>query len=403
MISISYTILFSVTLQHEYFASGQTGDVQFVVSPDCQQLFNQLKVQWRVIGNRLVALIRVNDAGKPYMLPAGKTFQDLYGWKTFRIYLQCKDGRLFNYTNLPSDLTQRIFYFSNLAANPIGSTLYLSNRLPDIPTTSKAYVPGDFAMKGGSDNVYESLTSYTSSGTGDLSNLALWAPRGVLQYPGPQDQQELVTGPYLFTLPAAVSSATVKVFGFNFNAATPAFDVVVTDPVVLAFEQPTTDVPVSLATLRPGRYLIQVNGSQKMVYYDPQWPQNGTFGVIELFNHLPQTNIYSLLAPADTVQNKPFLLQFPTRRVLWKYIRKDGTAQAISDTGGTGYSFALQSDAFVSSVPIPLSDTGQVQLKLDFNNGNHSLTPLANPTPARLVKFTQGGYDYLCSEMYLNY
>lgn len=402
MISISYTILFSVTLQHEYFASGQTGDVHFVVSPDCQQLFNQLKVQCRVIGNRLVALIRVNGTGKPYVLPAGKTFQDLYGWQVFRIYLQCKDGRLFNYTNLPSDLTRRAFYFSNLAANPIGSTLYLSDRLPDI-TTGKAYVPGDFAMKSASNNVYESLINYTAAGPADLADPTHWVPRGTLQYPSPLDQQELVIGPYLFVLPAAVSSATVKVFGFNYNATTPAFDVAVLDPVVLAFETPVTEVPVSLATLRPGRYLIQVNGSQKMVYYDPLWPQNGTFGVIELFNHVPQTNAYSILAPADTVQNKPFLLQFPTRRVLWKYVRKDGTAQAISDTGGTGYSFVLQSDAFVSSVPIPLSDTGQVQLKLDFNNGNHSLTPLANPTPSRLVKFTRSGYDYLCSEMYLNY
>ena len=402
MISISYEIFFSVTLQHEYFASGQTGDVQPVPSADCQRLFDQLKVQWRVIGNRLVTLVRVDGAGKPYVLPPGGSYQSLYGGKVFRIYLQSKDGKLFNYSNFPADLTRNIFYFSNLANNPIGSSLYLSSRLPDF-ATGKGYLPGDLAMKTAGNNVFESLTSYTSGAATDLANTALWAPKGTLQYPGPSDQRELVYGPYVFTLPAAVSVATVKVFGFNFNAAAPAFNVAVLPPLVLTFEQPTTDVPVALDILNPGSYLIQVNGSSKMVYYDPGWPQNGTFGVIELFNHLPQTDAYSILKPTDTVQGKPFLLQFPTRRVLWKYIRRDTTAQAISDTGGTGYSFALQSDSFVSSVPIPLSDTGQVQLKLDFNNGNTSLAPLANPSPARLVKFTQGGFDYFCSEMYLNY
>jgi len=344
----------------------------------------------------------VNGSGQPFVVAPAGGYQSLYGRQVFRVYLQGKDGKLFNYTNLPADLTRNIFYLSNLANNPIGGSLYLSKRLPDF-TTGKAYLPGDLAMKGGGNNVFESLTSYTSAAAGDLANAALWAPRGTLQYPGPSDQLELAYGPYMFTLPAAVSVATVKVFAFNYNAAAPAFDVAAADPVVLSFEQPVTAIPVSLDLLRPGRYLIQVNGSSKTVYYDPQWPPNGTFGVIELFNHLSQTDGYSILKPMDTVQGKSFVLQFPARRVLWKYVRRDTTAQAISDTGATGYSFVLQSDAFVSSIPIPLSDGGQVKLKLDFNNGNTALAPLANPSPARLVKFNQGGFDYLCSEMYLNY
>src|SRR5882757_3051662 len=124
MINISYDILFSVTLQHEFFASGQSNDLQLLPSADCRQLFDQLNVQWRVIGNRLVALVRVNGSDQPFVVAPAGSYQTLYGRRVFRVYLQGKGGKLFNYTNLPADVTRNIFYLSNLANNPIGGSLY---------------------------------------------------------------------------------------------------------------------------------------------------------------------------------------------------------------------------------------------------------------------------------------
>jgi hypothetical protein len=125
--------------------------------------------------------------------------------------------------------------------------------------------------------------------------------------------------------------------------------------------------------------------------------------VIEIFSHLPGDDDYSLLTADEKLKNPRYQLHFPNRRVLWKYIRKDGKAESITDTGETGFAFNLSGNDFVSAFPIALSENVIKTLRLDFNTKDFRIFPLPNPQVKRLATHNQHDYDYFCSEVYLNY
>ena len=110
-----------------------------------------------------------------------------------------------------------------------------------------------------------------------------------------------------------------------------------------------------------------------------------------------------MLTDEEKLKNITYNIQFSNRRVLWKYIRKDGKAKSITDTGETGYVFKLNGEEFISGNPIPLSEGVLKTLKLEFNSKDFNIHPLPNPGTDHLGKFHQNDYDYLCSEAYLNY
>jgi len=399
---INYEMLFSIELLHEYFTSGFTRDLVFIPSDDCLHLFNRMDVQWRQVNNRMIAFIRVNDIHEPYTNISSKNFRTSFGDTVFRIYLRSKNSSFLNFTNLPAPVPGNILYFSNLAANPVAGKNHLSKKLKDF-AAAQAYLPGNLVLKPTTSEVFESLTGYTSGGVADLADPNRWASKGINAYPGPMDQIEYTDGPYEFPLPAGTMSAVVQIFGFNYNAVTPDYNQLLVGPSTVYFDKPPDSYAVPFSNLPAGKYKIQVNADTKIIYYDPLISANGAFAVIELFHFLPDTDAYSMLSPAETVRGEVYTLQFPSRRVLWKYVRKDATAITLSDTGATAYSFVLNTDAFVSAIPIPLMETGLPTLKLAFTPGHFDLAPLPSPSPARLVGFTQGGTNYLCAEMYLNY
>jgi hypothetical protein len=140
-----------------------------------------------------------------------------------------------------------------------------------------------------------------------------------------------------------------------------------------------------------------------MIYYDPAINSSQTFGIIDIALDLPGQADYALLDDEEKLKSPRFTIQFANRQVLWKYVRKDARAEAVTDTGDTGYTFELAGDAFVSTAPIPLSETVCKTLKLDFNTTDYRLFPLPNPRAGNLGIFRRDEFDYLCSAVYLNY
>jgi hypothetical protein len=224
-------------------------------------------------------------------------------------------------------------------------------------------------------------------------------------YPSAKDQVEYSSGAYNFTLPAAVNKAEIGIYGFDFNTVTPGYTVAIGEKETQYFKlgEERATIAVNLSHLKPGRYKITVNAASKEVYYDPALNDAGVFGIIELFNHLPAANVYALLDANEIIQPKKYTIHFPARRVLWKYTRKDSKAQAITDTGVTAWGFTLHTNDFVSHKPIPLAEAALTTLELTFSTPDQKLTPLPNPPANRLGTFNQSGYDYFCTEMYLNY
>lgn len=393
-----------------------------------------------------------------------KYYRTAYGKHIFRFYVKHTNHAFTNYTSMDlGGARNSMFYFSNLAANRRNNFLFMSRKTEDhaaginyspgdlvmapgtdnvlecirkhtstasslsnntfwvnrglrflraplkVFSTGKLYQPGDLVLQPVSGsatpvNVFESLTRHVGGAASELNNAGLWVPRGQgqVQYAGFTDQIACSTGSYTVQLPAPVQQAAITVHAFNFNAAAPAYDV-----PVASFEQEhavaTSSVVVPLTTLKPGKYRIQVNSTSVFIYFDPKLLQPGVIGVVEIFNHLPASDPYAFLDAAEKFRNPTYVIFFPARRVLWKYIPKDSRAQSVIDSGTTGFSFTMQGDGFVSNVPILLSEEILNTLELRFSGDDFRLQSLPNPVVSRLGKCTQNGFDYLCSEMYLNY
>lgn len=408
---VNYSILFDIQLQHEYFNDQKSRDLDIIPAEDCLHFFKGAHVLWRNASNRYIALMRENRVHEPFIntvpddgSPSQKLYRKFFKTVVYRFYLLANTHLFFNYTNIAHREGKKVFYFNNLADNKRNDTFYLSKPVSDH-VAGKEYLPGDLVVQPGTDDVFEVIRKHASTNVSELSDDSLWVPKGggQLQYVSANDLVDYSTGNYLFVLSAPATTAQISFFAFNYDETAPAYDVLVGTADPLIFEVAQTEVIVNLSSLSPGNYLVQVNGENRLVYYDPQLASGKVLGVVEIFNHLPATNEYALLTADEIIKGMRYTIQFPTRSVLWKYIRKDSRAQAITDTGMNGYTFQLHTDEFVSETPIPLSEGVLETLELTFNSGDFKLHPLPNPSVQRLGSFTQNGYTYLCSEMFLNY
>ena len=458
---LNYSVFFEIELLHEYYANQKCCDFEITPDADTKLIAKSLGLQWRMNGNRLVAMIRVNEFGEPFInRPAKNTIRRFYGGRNLRFLLRLKNPAFANFTNiaLSPSAEKKIFYFSNYAANKKSGKLFLSEpieeyhlnktyvpgefildsstetvleavkkhvlkkkaqvadrtlwkekglrhvpRLPEEFTVGKSYLSGDIVFKPGTEAIYECVRRHSAAGAVDLDDSAIWASRekGVVEYPGVNDAPDLTGSRYRFSMSAAVQKAEIEVFGYN--PASSSFDTSVLAGEIRSLEEKTSAVVVDLSSLKPGRYKVVINKESRMIYYDTTINPVSSFGIVDIAMNLPGESEYSLLDEEEKLKAPLFTIHFANRQVLWKYIRKDGKAEAVTDTGETGYVFERVGDEFISTVPIPLSETVCKTLKLDFNTKDFRLYPLPNPLAGNLAKFRRDDYDYLCSEVYLNY
>jgi hypothetical protein len=456
----NYKRLFTISIFHEYFRDGKCKDLQILPTQDTKEIFRGMGLLWRRIDNYGIALIRENGVNEPYInTPPAKSFRSQHGDVVFRFYVSVQNHFFFNYTN--TDVlsgTGRKFYFTNLANNELNGLQYLSQPVPSH-TNGVQYAPGILAADS-SGAVYEAIKLHTSTAISELTDDSLWQPRGMrfqpvavdewaaatlydkgqkvlepgtakvfqavekhvssvvadltdvtkwtargegeIQYTSPADLIESTARAVVLTIPSTLK-ADIAVYAFNYDETSPAFDQQVGESFSEYYEEEKTAVQVDMTPYKPGRYLVNVNGVTKTVYYDPGFAGGNIFGVIEIFNHLPSTNAYSLLDANEKIKDQQYVLQFPNRRVLWKYLRSDGRADEIKDVFHPGYAFVLTGNAFISPTPLPLSETPNSSLELRFSTSDFRVFPLPNPNVYALSRYNQDGYDYLCSEIFLNY
>lgn len=458
--TLNYTVLFNIELLHEYFFDRKCNVLSIIPSQDCKALATNMRLLFRTINNTFVTFIQQNENGEPFLdTDKNKMFRSSYANKVLRFYLKVNDPAFFNYTNLPAlAATNSKLYFSNLSGNLQNDIRYLSAPV-ETYDAAKTYMPGDLAMdaatgnvyeavrknnpakktkltdnsiwtlKGlstfesiedfasgktyaageivrqpNSDNIFEAAKRTTGKAAKDLSDASVWIPRGKgqLQYAAGNDVISCSNGAYVFQLPAAVKKADISILAFNFDIKKPAFDVVI-NKETKKYDNAVTQVKIDLSALDAGKYVVKVNDETNTIYYDPTLDGNGVLGIVEIYNHLLPKDEFSLLDDTEKIKHAKYSIVFPNRRVLWKYVRKDGRAKSITDTGDTGYSFTLDGEEFVSATPIPLSEEALKTLKLEFSSKDFSISPLPNPSVQRLSRHTQDDFDYLCSETYLNY
>lgn len=388
--NLNYKILFIAEILHSYYVAGNCKDFEVVASAETKQLLKDQGMMYRVVGNKLLVAVNCDTLSKPYV--------QLDAAKKFSFYLKLKNGNFNNITNIeyrPNELKR--FYFSNISQNKIDSILYLNKKIPTY-NAATAYTPGNLAANG-IDEIFEAAKSSNNGNVHGLGETSFWIKKDKKQFATANDLIELSPVIYNFTVTPAKLFA-IDVFGLN--RATNNYDVAVTDTENLTFDDLQSAVPVKLNGLPAGKYKLVVNGEAKEIYYDNIAAYENIFGIVEIFNHLPAANDFSLVDAGGVVMEKTFTLQFANRSVIWKYLARTADITSVKDSSNNFTFSSPAAKVFTSAVPISLSETPIKTFFLEsISLGN--ITPVANPGNNRLSTIIQAGDVYYCAETYLNY
>jgi hypothetical protein len=353
--SVKYKILFITELLHDYYANKESKDFEVMPSGETSKVLQGQGMLYKVIGNKLIVLVKVDADNKPFI-----SF-NATGRLTF--YLKVHNPHFYNFTNINYKPSQpQRYYFSNLTQNKAGSTLHLSNKIA-LYNSANTYPVGSFAANS-SGEVFEALKSNSNANQHDLNETSFWKSKGQGQFASESDLIELAPSTYNFTTTPA-TDFTIRIFGIN-----------------------TTS----------GVYDVQVKDTEVKTFSSPQ--NNNVFGIIEIFNRLPAANDFGLFDTAGMPKESTFTIHFANRSVIWKYLAKTTDITAVQDSV---YTFTpLAPRQFISSEPIPLTEKpiNTVSIRSTIFG---DITSIANPVRDRLQTITKDGDTYYCAEKFLNY
>lgn len=385
-----YKILALIDLQHDYYTDGQSRDFSVMASPDTANTVRGMGIVHKVVGNKLAVLIRVDGGGKPVasFLPH----------QQLSFYLILDNPHFYNISNVSFQPSARRYYFTNLKNNRTGGKSYLTAKMTQY-NSSNNYPIGSLAVNAGNE-VYEAIRASNSGNPHGLADTAYWVKKTAAQYANEADLVEVADRIYNFRMLASDTNFMINVY--RLDVSTGNYDLEALPAVSQTFLTMQQEVQVRLDGLPAGRYLVDVNGEQKLIYYDPAAIYNEAFSIIELYNHLPGTDDFALLDNTGAVKEANFTVRFPNRSVIWKYFAS-GDITAITDGSGS-YSFSPDGSNkfFHSDQPIPLREKPLGSLSLTSVKFG-SVDALANPATDRLTSFLLSGETYYCVEKYLNY
>lgn len=382
----SYSILATVTIMHDYYADGRSLDFEIMATSATAAALKGCGILYRQLGNALVLLVKVDDDESTYIeLPT-----DL----VLSFYLKLNSPNFLNITNLslPAD---SILYFTNSIKTKVGTTLYLNRPLPAF-SNANSYAIGDLVIDGGA--AFEAMKPMTpgSHGTGETD---FWFPRNGDQYVNPTDALLKAEG---FINLSVTSTNLVNTSIFGLNPATQLYTLPVRTEQQI-FLQNRENVSVSLRDLKPGKYRITANSTEKFIYVDPQ-AKRGIVGVIELFNLFPPADDFGWVDASGVPKETDYIIRFPNRLAIWKYITRTTQVTAVEVISvPNAFIAGPQPKQFLSVLPMPLRETPLKTLQL-MKGATILASKLANPPPSRISTVLDGGGNkYFCAEMYLNY
>jgi hypothetical protein len=377
-----FRILAQVDFLHDYYAAGTCEDFAVAPSSDTAVRMAALRLRSKVVGSSLLILVPVDEAGKATAgLPP-----DL----RLVFHLELTAPAFLTVSNVDAtSLRTRRFHFTNLAANAVGAppaTVLNLTRTLDAYANAKAYVPGDQVRIGG--DVFECVRAATGQAP-NAPNTAFWAAKGSVQAASSQDLVPFKNQIANFTLLTAARAFRIRIFGLD--PAAHAYTRLIREDVVSASALETSkEVQADLSALPPGRYRLDINGEIFEAWFDDEAAARGSFGVIEIFNHLPKTDAYSLVDAADKVREITYAIRFANRRAFWKYLTPlhrvgdirptaDHTLPSPFTAGSNDPSQPAQKDFFLSDRPLPLSES-RAENQFDLLIGSET-RPAPKPDP----------------------
>lgn len=401
----TYKILYMIALQHEYYKSLACKDFVLVPSAATQLLLKSQRLLYKMVSNKLVILVQVNDKREPLVA--------LDASKKMVFYLSLQKPSFTSITNIGLDnFGRRRFYFTNLNQNKSGGNLFLSKKIKTYDN-SIAYLPGNIADDG-AGNIYECIKTTTGNA---LTNITFWVARNTTQYATTNDQMLFVTMIHNYATTVAATTIIAKAFAYNKTSGN--YDIAL--PLknsVQVFTEPAKSIQVDLSAYPTGIYKVLINTDEYMVYADDTMVYSNYFGAVEIFQHLPNTNDFALLNSTGKVKDEliagmpawlTYTISFANRIAIWKYITPKQTVKEIIDNNTIGKVTFYQSPAlpskpafFQSNVPIPLREEAK-KFDVKLTSAVSSEPPLApNPNPDTTGMLSRLGDDFYCT-VYLNY
>jgi hypothetical protein len=389
--NVRYRILFNIEVLHDYYNNLRCTDLTFRPSADTADRLRAGQMLYKTLGNRLIVLVKVSDDDKPYITP--DEFLKL------RFFIELQHHNFVTISSLNQDyLRNRRLYFTNLAENKIGTTLYLSSSISAHDATN-AYHIGDMASSGG--HAFECIK--TPTGSNGTDKPLYWYDRGAVQYVTPADMIELSSGVKNFSFNTPADLFDIQVYGLN--TTNNEYDEEVMHEVRTT-GHPVKDVQVDMRHLPPGKYKIKINAETYEHYIDAEAVYGNVLGIVDLFNHLDGTNEFALLDDLGATKEHTYTIHFANRLAIWKYLTTKQGVKNVNDTTHT-YTFIQKPDApataeyFESNQPIPLKQTPRV-FELELNAPLGEPPPAPNPNPNDGGMLTRNGDQYVC-KIYLNY
>ncbi len=406
-----YKILFMTELLHDYYSNLQCLDFDVVPSKETRQLMRNRQMMCKLVGNKLVVLVKVITEGAD----ESKPFTGMNPTDKFLFYLQPNRTRFNIVTNIDVDKLRegKRYYFTNLHQNDLDGGLCLTKKIEPVAGPTN-YVPGDFTADG-SNIVYECIKS--TNETNNPPAPSFWEDRGNQQYVSGADMIVPSTKIANYTVSTAAKRFNISVSGLNLINNQYDLNIPVKENLFTS-DNDTKLVQVKLTELIPGRYKVKINTDEFDVFIDDTVVYNNVFGVIEIFSHLPNGPGFALLDTDGKVKDKlnadvpewlNYSIRFANRMAYWKYNTPRHGVTAITDAGLL-YSFDPtpavpgDKDFFTSAKPIPLLETPW-KFKVNVQSLSNDEDPLApNPDPdiTAMLSRTETEKDYYCT-INLNY
>lgn len=382
----SYSILATVSLRHDYYSDGRCPDFQVRPTEQTQAVMRGLSILSRMIGDTLVLLVKVDEAGKAYQsLP-----RDL----RLNFYLELVNTDFLNFSNAPA-ANGMACYCSNIFHTEIADTLYVNSPVPAF-NAAKSYLIGDMVADGGA--IYEAIRP-VSPGSHATADADFWQLRLSEQYVHSGDLIILSDGSLHLDVTAAGSFA-VDIFSLNLQ--TRVFDVLV-ESQALSFPANVTELSLNLQHLPPAKYRIAINGLDHFVYIDRTASYARVYGILELYNCFPAADDFGWVDADGIPKGLDHELRFANRLAIWKYITRTTNVTAIENTAAPdAFEAGDEPRQFVSRKPLFMQQQPVKTLRV-LSGATVLASRLANPPPDRIATCTENGNEYFCAEMYLNY
>ena len=398
-----YMIYFQVDLLHDYYRDGTCRDFSILPSPETIAFLRNNRMLCKVVSNKLIVLVKVDDSGKPVV--------DIDRSCLLRFYLDLATPEFMTVTNLDdASLREKRFLFSNITGNGSGSVLNLTTSIP-VYDNSLTYKPGDL-VNNGSNEIFECIKTTTGHNT---TQGTYWSTRNSASFVSRSDMIRFIAGIASFETSSPAKDFNITFFGFN--SLTGLYDLLVKSSVQSIGQKndPVNIVQVNFTGLPYGRYNLEINSDSFPVCYDDPAVHNNYFGVVEIFNHLPDTDPFCLLDGSGTVKETTYIIRFCNRRAYWKYITPRQMIADINESGNPlvhpfdvfsndPVGHPSRKDYFLSKEPLLLSEDGSknnFELELaDLANTDRPAAPKPDPGVAGLL--TRSNDDIHCN-IYLNY